>query len=56
MQALTALNFVKRNGARRWIGPTISEVSFGLDAPAYRTVAEEGLLEIGEFLELTGLR
>lgn len=56
MQALTALNFVKRYGARRWIGPTISEVVFDSDAPGYRAVAEEGLLEIGEFLELTGLR
>ncbi len=56
MQALTALDYVHRNGARRWIGPSIGSASFGANADALRNVAEEGLLEIGEFLEVTGLR
>ncbi len=56
MQALTALDFVNRHGARRWIGPTIGTLTFGDAADNYRRVAEDGLAEIGAFLELTGLK
>ncbi|WP_246665004.1 Qat anti-phage system QueC-like protein QatC [Neorhizobium sp. P12A] len=56
MQTLTALDYVKRHGARRWIGPAIGSMSFGGQADDYRRTAEDGLLEIGEFLEVTGLR
>ncbi|MCQ1779417.1 hypothetical protein NOJ05_19600 [Neorhizobium galegae] len=56
MQALTALDFVNRYGARRWIGPAIGTITFGDAADDYRRVAEDGLAEVGEFLELTGLK
>lgn len=56
MQTLTALDYVNRHGARRWIGPAIGATSFGAKADEYRKAAEDGLLEIGEFLEATGLR
>lgn len=56
MQVMTALDFVERNGPRRWIGPHITAPHLGIDADAYRNVATEGLHEIGAFLELTGLR
>ncbi len=56
MQALTALNFVERNGPRRWTGAHITTSHLGIDAEAYRNVVVEGLKEIGDFLELTGLR
>jgi|APAra7269096819_1048525.scaffolds.fasta_scaffold01815_3 hypothetical protein len=56
MQVMTALDFVDRNSARRWIGPHITGSYFGNDADSYRNVATKGLDEIGAFLELTGLR
>lgn len=56
MQALTALNFVERHGSRAWTGAAITETVFGADAVACRDVADRGLGEIGNFLELTGLK
>lgn len=56
IQTLTALDYVKRYGARRWIGPAIGTTSLGVYADDHRKTAEDGLLEIGEFLEVTGLR
>lgn len=56
MQTLTALDYVKRYGARRWIGPAIGSNSFGAQVQDHRKTAEDGLLEIGSFLEATGLR
>jgi hypothetical protein len=56
MQTLTALDYMKRNGARRWIGPAIGDKAFGARADEHRQTAEDGLMEIGRFLEATGLR
>ncbi|NSL21681.1 Qat anti-phage system QueC-like protein QatC [Agrobacterium tumefaciens] len=56
IQTLTAVDYLKRYGARRWIGPAIGAASFGARAADHRKTAEDGLLEIGEFLEVTGLR
>jgi hypothetical protein len=56
MQALTALDYVNRNGARRWIGPSIGDRAFGARAEEHRKIAEDGLIEIGAFLEATGIR
>ncbi|MBX4960555.1 Qat anti-phage system QueC-like protein QatC [Rhizobium binae] len=56
MQTLTALDYVKRYGSRKWIGPAIGSTSFGSRVDDYRKTAEDGLMEIGNFLEATGLR
>lgn len=52
-QCLEALDVLSRHGARKWIGPAITESRIPGSMP-YREVAERGLLEIGSFLGSVG--
>lgn len=55
MQARKAVRLVAQKGVERWIGPSITSAHVD-DVAVYRRVAEEGLLEIQEFLQAVGVQ